>query len=229
MTVRGRFITLEGGEGVGKSTQAQALIERLRNRGLEVVGTREPGGSPRAEEIRAVLLSGAAAPLGAAGEALLFSAARIDHLENTIRPALEAGKWVVCDRFIDSTRAYQGAVGRLDAALVRAFEEIAVGDTRPDLTLVFDLPAEIGILRAAARRQPGAAADRFEGQPLDVHEALRRAFLTIAEAEPRRCAVVDAWGEPQEVADGVWGIVSARLALEESAGGPPSPPSREGR
>lgn len=217
MTARGRFITLEGGEGVGKSTQARLLIDRLRGAGLDVLGTREPGGSARAEEIRAVLLSGLAAPLGPAGETLLFSAARIDHVDKTIRPALEKGMWVVCDRFIDSTRAYQGALGQLDPALVRAFETIAVGDTRPDLTLVFDLPAEIGILRAAARRPPGTAADRFEAQPLGFHKALREAFLATAETEPRRCAVVDAWGEQGEVAQTVWSIVKARLRIEAPA------------
>lgn len=210
-TARGRFITLEGGEGVGKSTQARLLVERLAGRGIETVGTREPGGSRRAEAIREVLLSGGAAALGAAGEALLFSAARIDHLDEVILPALAAGRWVVCDRFIDSTRAYQGVLGDLDPRLIRGLETVSIGDTRPDLTLIFDLPAEIGILRAAARRGANKAADRFEGEQVSFHEAVRAAFLDIATAEPRRCAVVDAWGKPDDIAEAVWDIVAARL------------------
>lgn len=220
-TMRGRFITLEGGEGVGKSTQARLLVRRLSAAGIETVGSREPGGSRRAEAIREVLLSGGAAALGPAGEALMFSAARIDHLDEIIRPALAAGKWVVCDRFIDSTRAYQGVLGQLDPRLIRGLESVSIGETRPDLTLIFDLPSEIGILRAAARRGAHKAADRFEGEQALFHETLREAFLDIATAEPRRCAVVDAWGKPDDVAQIVWDIVTARLRIAfEHAGGP---------
>lgn len=225
---QGCFITLEGGEGVGKSTQARLLVERLAARGIETVGTREPGGSRHAEAIREVLLSGRAAALGPAGEALLFSAARIDHVDKVIRPALASGKWVVCDRFIDSTRAYQGVLGHLDPRLIGAMESVSVGETRPDLTLIFDLPAEIGILRAAGRRGADKFADRFEGEQASFHASLRDAFLDIATGEPRRCAVVDAWGQPADVAEAVWDIVAARLrcplkAFEQPAPSGPAP------
>ena len=148
--------------------------------------TREPGGSPGAEALREVILSGRRARYGAVGEAMLFSAARIDHIDATIAPALKRGEWVVCDRFLDSTRAYQGAGGELDPALIASLERVAVGACRPDLTLVLDLPAAEGLARAAARRG-AAAADRFEGEGLAFHETLRRAFLAIVEAEPERC------------------------------------------
>src|SRR5271165_1049341 len=142
---RGRFITLEGGEGAGKSVQARRLEARLRSVGLDVVRTREPGGSPHAEELREVILSGFAKPFGPEGEALLFAAARIDHLDATILPALDRGQWVVCDRFADSTRAYQGAAGGLPADAIAGLERIAVGANRPDLTLILDLPPEAGL------------------------------------------------------------------------------------
>ena len=207
---RGRFITLEGGEGAGKSTQARLLAEHLRACGLECVVTREPGGSPGADALREILLSGAIAPLGPAAEALLFSAARIDHIRHTIRPALERGAFVVCDRFSDSTRAYQGALGNLDAGLIKALETVAVGDCRPDLTLMLDLPAETGLSRAAARRGV-EGADRFEGEGLAFHQGLRQAFLAIAAAEPARCAVIDAGLEPDAVGEAVWRCVQQRL------------------
>ncbi|MBK9083100.1 MAG: dTMP kinase [Rhizobiales bacterium] len=208
---RGRFVTFEGGEGTGKSTQARRLAERLRaERGVAVVVTREPGGSPKAEAIRKVLLSGRAEAFGPTGEALLFAAARIDHLDVTIRPALSRGEWVVCDRFADSTRAYQGVLGSLDPELIASLERVAVGKTRPDLTLVMDLPAEIGLARAEARRGR-EAADRFEREGLATHKALRRAFLDIAAREPERCAVIDAGMSPEAVAEAVWAAVEARL------------------
>jgi dTMP kinase len=207
---RGRFITLEGGEGAGKSTQARLLAERLRMRGLECVTTREPGGSPGAERLREVLLSGAAAPLGATAEALLFSAARIDHVDQTIRPALERGAFVVSDRFADSTRAYQGALGNLDPQLISSLERIAVGAYRPDLTLVLDLPADVGMGRAAARRAE-ATPDRFEREGAAFHEGLRRAFLDIAKEEPERCVVIDATRSVSEISDAIWAAVEERL------------------
>ena len=148
----GRFITLEGGEGAGKSVQARALAERLVLLGRDVVLTREPGGSPFAESLRKVLLAGAAAPYGPAAEALLFSAARIDHVDQTIEPALKRGAWVVSDRFADSTRAYQGAAGKIDKALITRLERVALAGRTPDLTLMLDLPAEQGLERAALRR-----------------------------------------------------------------------------
>jgi dTMP kinase len=211
-TARGRFITLEGGEGTGKSVQARRLAGRLRELGLAVVLTREPGGSPGAEALREIILSGAAARFGAVGEALLFGAARIDHVDNTIAPALRRGEWVVCDRFADSTRAYQGAAGELDPDLLAALERVTIGACRPDLTLILDLPAAEGLARAAARRGHGEAADRFEREGLSFHETLRQAFLSIARAEPQRCAVIDAGAGEDEVAEAIWAIVRERLA-----------------
>ena len=213
---RGRFITLEGGEGAGKSVQAKRLATRLRDAGLEVVLTREPGGSEGAEAIRDVILSGSAARYGAVGEALLFSAARIDHIDETIAPALARGAWVISDRFLDSTRAYQGAGGELDSALIASLERVAVGACRPDLTLVLDLPVAEGLARARARRG-AAAADRFEREGPAFHETLRRAFLAIVEAEPERCAVIDARPSEGEVAAAIWATVRARLGAALNA------------
>jgi len=210
----GHFITLEGGEGAGKSTQAHRLVARLQAAGWPAIETREPGGSPGAEAIRQVLLSGAAAALGPTGEALLFSAARIDHLERTIRPALAAGSCVVCDRFADSTRAYQGARGAIDVGFIRDLEHLVVGATKPDLTLIIDLPVELGLARAAARRAPTASADRFEREALAFHQGVRAAFLDIAAGEPERCAVVDGTQSVDAVAAAIWTIVLARLRLD---------------
>lgn len=207
---RGRFLTFEGGEGAGKSTQVRMLAERLSLRGLECVTTREPGGSPGAEAIREIVLSGAVAPLGPMAEALMFAAARVDHLDHLIRPALHRGAIVICDRFTDSTRAYQGAQGNLDPHLIQTLEAVTVGATRPDMTFILDLPAETGLARATARR--GAAkADRFESEGLAFHQGLRRAFLEIAAAEPGRCHVIDASRDPQKVADEIWSCVERRL------------------
>jgi dTMP kinase len=211
-TRRGRFITLEGGEGAGKSTQAQLLGQKFESLGLAVVVTREPGGSPQAEALREFILSGRAAPFGPGGEAILFSAGRIDHIDRTIAPALARGDWVVCDRFADSTRAYQGAAGEVDPALIASLERVAVGDCRPDLTLILDLPTEKGLARAAARRGASTHADRFEREEAAFHETLRAAFLAIARAEPQRCAIIDAAAPPREVADAIWACVRARLA-----------------
>ncbi|MEP9353467.1 dTMP kinase [Xanthobacter sp. KR7-65] len=213
---RGRLITFEGGEGTGKSTQARRLAVALRALGHEVVETREPGGSPGAEAVRHVLLSGGAEPFGPAAEALLFAAARSDHVDTLIRPALAQGRIVVCDRFIDSTRVYQGAVGAVDAALLNALEAMAAGDCRPDLTLVLDVPPEIGLARAATRGK-GAVADRFEREGADYHAAVRAAFLDRAAADPGRCAVVDASADPDAVADAIAAIVAARLGLGADA------------
>jgi len=207
---RGRFITLEGGEGAGKSTQARLLAEALRARGCEVVVTREPGGSPKAEKIREAILSGLIAPMGPKAEAMMFAAARIDHLDQTIRPALARGAWVVCDRFSDSTRAYQGALGAVEPDFLRALERIAVGPTKPDLTIMVDVPAPTGLARARARAS--GAPDRFEAEGLAFHESLRRAFLDIAEGEPQRCAIVDGAREEQAVAAEIWRAVEARLS-----------------
>ncbi|HTP91253.1 MAG TPA: dTMP kinase [Xanthobacteraceae bacterium] len=208
--MRGKFITFEGGEGAGKSTQAAMLALRLEALGLGVVMTREPGGSPGAEIIRHVLLSGAAKPLGADAEAILFAAARQDHIRCTIEPALAAGKWVICDRFIDSTRVYQGSLGKVDLKLIKGLERIVVGDLAPDLTLVLDVPVDIALARAAGRRR-GGAPDRFEAESVEFHKKLRGAFLALAAHLPRRCVIVDASAAKTKVAKTIWDIVTARL------------------
>ena len=209
MTVNGScFITFEGGEGSGKSTQVRRLVDRLRIQGLEVVETREPGGSPGAEAIRQVLLSGAAKALGAETEAMLFAAARADHVENLIRPALERGAWVVCDRFHDSTRVYQGVLGNVDPKLINALERITVGDVKPDLTFVLDVPVETGLARTKAR---GRALDRFESEDAEYHNWLRVAYRKLAENEPDRCVIIDASPNPDMVAVKIWMIVAERL------------------
>jgi len=174
------------------------------------VTTREPGGTPKAEAYRGALLAGVAKPYGPMAEALLFSAARIDHLDALIRPALARGAALLCDRFSDSTRAYQGAAGGLEPGLLRALERVVVGPTRPDLTLILDLPPEIGLERAQARAGSGAA-DRFEAESLDFHRRLRDAFREIARAEPERCAVIDAGAEPDAVEGAIRAAVAARL------------------
>ena len=211
---RGRFLTFEGGEGAGKSSRIGELAERLRRRGHEVVVTREPGGSVGAEVVRHVLLSGAAEAFGPLAEAILFAAARADHVDQTIRPALARGAWVLCDRFYDSARVYQGATGDVPVDRLSALEEIAVEDVRPDLTILLDVPVEIGLARAAARRGT-ETADRFEKEDVEVHERRRRAFLALARGEPRRFVVVDASRDPATVADAVWYGVCSRLGLPE--------------
>ena len=207
---RGRFITLEGGEGVGKSVQAKRLEERLTALRLAVVRTREPGGSPGAEALREAILTGFATDFSPAGQAFLFAAARIDHLDKTILPALVSGAWVVSDRFADSTRAYQGAAGNLPSEFIASLERLTVGANRPDLTLILDLPPEIGLQRAAERRR-AEPADRFESEGLPFHQTLRRAFLDIAAAEPERCVLIDADGSEQAVAAAIWSAVEKRL------------------
>lgn len=204
----GSFITFEGGEGTGKSTQVARLVERLRARDLEVVRTREPGGSQGAEEIRNLALNGDAGRWSPTTETLLMYAARSDHLERTIRPALEAGRWVVCDRFADSSRAYQGAGGGTPAEFIETLDAAIVGATQPDLTLVFDLPVEVGLERAFGR---GLFETRFESKGLEFHERLRRGFLDIAAAHPERCVVIDADGDQDTVEARVWAAVEARL------------------
>ncbi|ATQ42897.1 dTMP kinase [Caulobacter mirabilis] len=205
---QGLFITFEGGEGAGKSTQVKRLAERLRATGVEVVVTREPGGSPGAEAIRDLLVNGATDRWSPITEALLMNAARRDHVERVIAPALARGAVVVCDRFADSTRAYQGAGGQVDPAFIAQLEAAVVGETRPDLTLVFDLPVSDGLKRAAHR---GGGEARFEAKGLDFHERLRAAYLAIARAEAERCAVIDAAQPQDEVETAVWAAVQPRL------------------
>ena len=208
--MRGKFITFEGGEGTGKSTQAAMLALRLESLGLRVLLTREPGGSPGAEIIRHVLLSGAAKPFGPEAEAMLFAAARDDHIRCTILPALEAGHWVICDRFADSTRVYQGALGDVDQRLIKALERVSLGDLYPDLTLVLDVPVALGLKRAT-RRRGSANPDRFEAETIDFHEKLRQAYLALAAAEPDRCVIIDAAAPKEKVARQVWKAVNSRL------------------
>jgi dTMP kinase len=220
--MRGRFVTFEGGEGAGKSTQAALLVRRLKTLALTVVLTREPGGSAGAEVMRYVLLSGAAKPLGAEIETILFAAARDDHVRTLILPALELGKWVVCDRFIDSTRVYQGALGNVDPRIIRSLERVTVAEAMPDLTFILDLPAEVGLERAAKRRGE-EGADRFEQETLAFHNRLRAAYQDVAASEPERCVLIDAQRPQSAVADEIWAAVTDRLdpataplALEES-------------
>ena len=207
---RGRFITFEGGEGAGKSTQARLLVEQLQARGISVVLTREPGGSEGAEALRNLLVIGDADRWTPTAETLLMYAGRSDHLTRLIRPALEAGTWVVCDRFSDSTRAYQGAGGGVRPDFIEAIEAEVVGTDKPDLTLVFDMPVEIGLERAFGRDMFEA---RFESKGLAFHQRLRDAFLAIARAEPGRCALIDAGGSLDEVSEQVWAAVSSRLPV----------------
>ena len=209
MNARGRFITLEGGEAVGKSTLSKAIVAAIKAAGRDVVLTREPGGAPGAEFLRTALLS---PPPGVEwpplAEAMLFSAARVEHLERAIRPALAGGAWVVCDRFADSTRAYQTALHPELRDVVLELERITVGGTRPDLTLVLDLPFEAALERLRLR---GAAPDAMESRSQAFHEAVRQAFLKIAEAEPARCAVLDARLPAEQLAAAALDVVVSRL------------------
>ncbi len=192
---RGRFISLEGGEGAGKSTQLKALADELRGRGLDVIETREPGGSEGAEKIRELLLTGADERWSAEAEALLFAAARTDHADKVIRPAVEAGKWVVSDRFVDSSLAYQGGAGGLGIEAVRAINAFGIGDLFPDRTLVLAL-AEGG---ARARARDNEASDRIGGRPVNYHQKVDLAFRQIAAEDPARVRIIDASGSPADV------------------------------
>jgi dTMP kinase len=207
---RGRFITFEGGEGSGKSTQIKTLAERLDAIKLRAIVTREPGGSPGAEIIRHLVLSGMGKLLGPDAETLLFAAARDDHVRTVIRPALGQGIWVLCDRFSDSTRAYQGRLGKVAPELLNAMERVTIGDLKPDLTFVLDVPVEIGLQRAAARRGSGAA-DRFEAEDVRFHRQLREAYRQIAAGEPKRCVLIDASADPGTVAAMIWTALRERL------------------
>ncbi|HTV87629.1 MAG TPA: dTMP kinase [Stellaceae bacterium] len=210
LSARGRFITVEGGEGAGKSTQAALLVAALARTHIAAVQTREPGGSPGAETIRELLLQGAGERWDAIGETLLFYAARRDHVADRIGPALAGGTWVVCDRFADSTMAYQGYGRGLPLADLRALHRFALGDVAPDLTLILDLPVEEGFARAA--RRPGAA-DRFERLDRAFHERIRAGFLAIAAAEPGRCIVVDATPDAAAVHRAIIAAVGARFGI----------------
>jgi dTMP kinase len=200
---RGKFISFEGGEGSGKSTQIKKLAERLDKAKLRTIVTREPGGSPGAEIIRHLVLSGMGKLLGPEAETLLFAAARDDHVRTVIQPALSQGLWVLCDRFFDSTRAYQGRLGQVAPAVLNAMQRVTIGDLKPDLTIILDIPVEVGLKRAAARRGNGAP-DRFEAEDVKFHQDLRDAYKQIAAEEPQRCALIDANADADMVAARVW-------------------------
>ena len=218
--MQGRFITFEGGEGAGKSTQIFRLKERLSELGVDVILSREPGGSPGAEKIREMLLSGKAKDLGPRGEAMLFAAARADHVDRTILPALECGSWVLCDRFADSTRVYQGEAG-VDEEYLGLLEIAAVAGTRPDLTILIDVPAETGLSRVGVRSQndQNAAPDRFEKEDLAVHQRRRALFLELADNEPDRFVVVDGTQDADTVDERIWQAVKIHFRLELEADG----------
>jgi dTMP kinase len=206
--MRGKFITFEGGEGSGKSTQARLLAEHLRNAGYKVIETREPGGSPFAERLRGFILDPHLPPHVPLSEALLFYAARADHIATVIRPALEEGSWVICDRFSDSTRVYQGAAGHLEQTVIDQLEALVVGTTQPDLTLLLDLAPELGLARAKSR---GAGTDGYEARGLAYHERLRVGFLDLAARHSRRFQVLDG-GDPKDaIAARVRDTVARRL------------------
>jgi dTMP kinase len=207
---RGRFITFEGGEGSGKSTQIKTLAARLDAAKLRAIVTREPGGSPGAEIIRHLVLSGMGKLLGAEAETLLFAAARDDHVHTVIEPALNQGTWVLCDRFSDSTRVYQGRLGKVAPAVLNAMERVTIGDLKPDVTLILDVPVEIGMARAAARRGTGAP-DRFEAEDVKFHQQLREGYRQIAADEPQRCVLIDATADPGMVAANIWAALRDRL------------------
>jgi dTMP kinase len=207
---RGRFITFEGGEGSGKSTHIKILADRLNAAKLRTTITREPGGSPGAEIIRHLLLSGMGKLLGPDAETLLFAAARDDHVQTVIKPALNQGIWVLCDRFSDSTRAYQGRLGKVAPAVLNAMERVTIGDLKPDLTIILDVPVEVGMQRAAKRRGTGEP-DRFEAEDLEFHQELRDAYRQIAAAEPQRCVLIDATADPSTVAANVWAALRDRF------------------
>lgn len=214
----GRFITFEGGEGTGKSTQARRLADFLRAAGCDVVLTREPGGTPFAEQVRGLILSEQTAPHGPIAEALLFFAARSDHVVAFIRPALARGAWVVCDRFSDSTRVYQGVAGAMRAEAIEALDRIVVGATQPDLTLILDMDPTEGLARAAERRVAHggnpAAADPYEQRDVAYHRRLREGYLKIAQGHPARCCLVDGAGTADEVERRVRAVVLQRFASE---------------
>jgi dTMP kinase len=207
----GKFITIEGGEGVGKSTQIAALRDWLVSRGLEVVLTREPGGTPLAESIRLLLLDPSAEPMPAMCELLLMFAARSSHTESVIRPALARGAWVVCDRFTDSTYAYQGAGRGVDLGPIAALERLVQKELQPDLTLLLDAPVEAGLARAQSRNLVLEVTDRFEQEQREFFERVRQGYLTRAQQHPARIAVIDATAGVDGVEAAIKATVEARL------------------
>jgi dTMP kinase len=211
MAKLGRFITFEGGEGTGKSTQAKRLLARLEAKNIPCILTREPGGSPGAEEIRGLLLQGDPGRWEPLTEALLFYAARADHTDRTIKPALAAGKWVICDRYSDSSYAYQGGGRGLNRETVRRIEAIAIGDFKPQLTLILDQDPEIGLARVASRTHKET---RFEEFDLEFHRRMRKSFLDIARRAPERCAVIDASLDVDTVEEAVFQLLKTRMRIK---------------
>jgi len=207
---RGSFITLEGGEGSGKSTQMRRLAAALQSRGIAIVTTREPGGSPGAEEIRKLLVEGEPGRWEVMTETLLAYAARADHVARIIGPALVAGKWVISDRFNDSSFAYQGAARGLARETIRRIDSAVLDDFKPDLTLILDLDVDVGLARALARSGTPSRFDRF-GR--DFHARARQAFLDIAKRYPDRCRLIDAAGSEEEIAAAIFAAVTQRFAL----------------
>src|SRR5258708_5166579 len=207
---RGKFISFEGGEGSGKSTQIKKLAERLDAAKLRAIVTREPGGSPGAEIIRHLVLSGMGKLLGPDAETLLFAAARDDHVHTVIEPALNQGPWVLCDRFSASTGAYQGRWGQVAPGGLNAMQRVTIGDLKPDLTIIPAVPVEIGLQRAAARRGSGAP-DRFEAEDVKFHQDLRDAYRQIAAEDPQRCVLIDANAGAEAVATPVWTALRGHL------------------
>ena len=212
---RGRFVSFEGGEGSGKSTQIKRLAERLNAARLPNIVTREPGGSVGAEIMRHLVLSGVGKLLGPDAETLLFAAARDDHVKHVIEPALAQGTWVLCDRFSDSTRAYQGRLGQVAPGVLNAMQRVTIGDLKPDLTIILDIPVEVGLQRAAARRGSGAP-DRFESENLQFHQDLRDAYRQIAAEDPQRCVLIDANADADTVAARVWTALRDHLLAAPS-------------
>ena len=209
-----RFITFEGGEGVGKSTQIKRLMARLNRAGVQVVRTREPGGTPKAEAVRAFILQGKGQEWGPGAEAVLFAAARLDHVDSLIGPSLDAGKWVLSDRFADSTRAYQGLTGGVPNLLIDALEVLALHGRNPDLTFVMDMDPKEAFERVARKAEEEGVPviqDRFEREALDWHRKLRENYLEIAAANPDRCVVIDASGSEDEIENAVWTAVEERF------------------
>jgi dTMP kinase len=205
-----RFITLEGGEGAGKSTHARHLSEALRERGIENIITREPGGSPGAEEIRTLLVEGEPGRWDPMAEILLFLAARADHIARRIKPALAAGRWVICDRFSDSTYAYQGAGRGFDVDVIRKIERAAIGNFAPDLTLILDVPVDVALARTGDRTH---AENRFEKFDHAFHARLRDFFHGLATREPDRCVLVDTAAPAEQVSADIWRIVATKFGL----------------
>jgi dTMP kinase len=211
---RGRFITLEGGDGTGKSTQVQRLAAALREKGLTVVTTREPGGSPGAEQIRKLVVEGEGGRWNPITETLLVYAARADHVARTIGPALARGEWVISDRFNDSTYAYQGAGRGVERETIRRIDAAVLDDFKPDMTLILDLPVEVGLARAGARAKAVKSTEnRFENMGSDFQEQMRKTFLDIARRNPDRCRLIDASGSEDEVAAAIWAAVKSRFDL----------------